>query len=143
MAEEGVHLADAGILTPVVPVFEPIPGGLVNNSIGDCTPRKQDITRDTSLEGRVNSCQDIVCGKGNLLLKYATMLDSAAKFLPSRNARDTASAISFFSPAMLIGIKLEALSVCKRRLRRQRRHAATDDADVHNLYAHDTAEVLS
>ena len=36
VAEEGVSLADAGILTPVTPVFDSIFGGLINNSIGDC-----------------------------------------------------------------------------------------------------------
>jgi hypothetical protein len=69
IAEEGVNAANAGILMPAIPIFELIMAGLINNSIGDCVPQRQDITHDASLDGRVNSSQDIVWGNGKFLLK--------------------------------------------------------------------------
>jgi hypothetical protein len=69
IVKQGVNVADARILAPTVPIFESIVGGLINNSIGDCMPQRQDITRNASLDGRVNFCQDVVLGSGKFVLK--------------------------------------------------------------------------
>ena len=58
VGEPRVNFARGGILSPKVPILFSITGSLNNCSSGKSSPRRQDITRDVSRDGRVNSVQD-------------------------------------------------------------------------------------
>jgi hypothetical protein len=98
--EEWIFLEHSGILCPVLPVFFPTCGSRSSDSIVNCSPRKQDITREVSFLGSVNSFQQFFCGNGNFLLKKSVSEISPRKNFPFLKAQDVTSAISLSSPAI-------------------------------------------
>ena len=53
-----------GVGAPMLPILLLRFGSLMSDSIGNSSPRKQEITRQLSFFGTVNSVQDLFCGKG-------------------------------------------------------------------------------
>ena len=63
-AEVWSGIAQFGVGAPVLPILLLRFGSLMSDSIGNSSPRKQEITRQLSFFGTVNSVQDLFCGKG-------------------------------------------------------------------------------
>ena len=68
-SEEGVTLEEGHISAPVSPVLVTIPGSLRHDAIGNSSPRRQEITRDTSVFGNWNSVQEFCFEIGKVELK--------------------------------------------------------------------------
>ena len=62
---------------------------------------------------------------------------------PLLNARDGMSAIKFFPPAILIGVRDDDFLYCCRSARNRSSLAAGIDVEVLPLYVHETDDVLS
>ena len=128
---------------PVLPVFFSRFGSLSSDSIVNCSPRTQDITRETIFEGIFSSTQERFCGSGNLVLKK---LESEVEFLkesPCLKALDEISAMSFSAPGMLRVVRDDAPDANIRRPSIRSSLAAGIDLEVRNLFAQLTADVLS
>mgnify|MGYP003321414092 CR=1 FL=1 len=65
------------VAAPVTPILVPSLGSLVSDSIGNCSPSKDEITRQLNFLGTLCSCQDLLCGSGKLELKKDRMLVAA------------------------------------------------------------------
>ena len=59
-----VGVALGGIGAPMRPVPFPSFGSLTSDSICNCSPSKQEITRELSFVGILNSRQEVFCGRG-------------------------------------------------------------------------------
>ena len=57
-------IAEFGVGAPVLPILLLCFGSLMSDSIGNSSPRKQEITRQLSFFGTLNSVQDLFCGRG-------------------------------------------------------------------------------
>ena len=71
--EEWICAALLAVLCPMLPIPLPSFGSLYSDSICNCSPRKQDITRDANFSGTLNSFHDSSCGSGKVELKNETM----------------------------------------------------------------------
>ena len=67
--EGGGSIARGSVGTPFAPIFVATLGSLMSDSIGNCSPSKQEITRQLNFFGTLNSCQDLCCGRGKWELK--------------------------------------------------------------------------
>eukprot|EP00957_Ditylum_brightwellii_P054170 4102768-Ditylum_brightwellii.AAC.1 len=65
--------------------------------------------REVSLGRSLGSLQELPCAREKYVLKYEQRGEFAQKYLPCLNDRDDMSAITFSSPGMLSGVRLELL----------------------------------
>eukprot|EP00957_Ditylum_brightwellii_P100940 7693723-Ditylum_brightwellii.AAC.1 len=105
--------------------------------------RNHAITREVSLGGSLSSLQDLPCARGKYLLKYEQRGEFARKYLPYLNDCDDTSAMTFSSPGMFSGVRLEALVACSCMSSRRSNLAAGRDFDVLSFCSQLTAEALS
>jgi len=64
--EEWICATLLAVHCPMLPIPLPSFGSLYSDSIYNCSPRKQDITRDANFSGTLNSLHDSSCGSGKV-----------------------------------------------------------------------------
>jgi len=131
--QEGIKSEVVTVVGPVLPILSLNCGSLCSDSIGNCIPRKQEITRDAIFELTWNSYQERFCGSGKCELKYFTRFSCAWKYSPFLNPLEGISAIALFFPAMCIGRRDDSFLVCWRRESRRNNLPAGIDLDVPHL----------
>lgn len=65
-------------------------------------PRRDDITLELVAAGTWNWCQECLCGSGNFVLKADKKAEEERVRSGCENEREAKSAMSLFSPSMLM-----------------------------------------